>query len=85
MAENIDDLGLGYLMGETESLTGESAIPSTSSPDELIKAYDNEQEQSPISFDQLLSSVQTPKAAPALDAYARGLGAAQMQADQYAG
>ena len=37
-------------------------------------------------FDQLLSSVQmAPTENPSLDAYTRGLGASQMQAEQYAG
>ena len=80
MAED-NNFGLNILLGE-------SAIPSpVESPEEAIKRqYDDQMGGEPSTFDQLLSSVQTtPVENPALDAYARGMGASQMQADQYAG
>lgn len=69
-------------------LLGESAVPKQpQSPEDLIKTeYDDKMNAEQNGFDQLLSSVQmAPTENPSLDAYTRGLGASQMQAEQYAG
>ncbi len=80
MAEENNNFGLDILLGE-------SAIPSPrQSPEEAIKSqYDEQMQNQPSSFDQLISSVQTtPVENPTLDAYARGMGAADLQGDTFA-
>ena len=78
MAEE-NNFSLDKLFGNGDSPT------DVSTPEELINQYDNKEEAS-LNFDQLISNVQmATQPNPALDAYTRGLGAAEMQADRYAG